>query len=155
MQERTQAYNEEFDQVTAEFIAEVESLSAERWQALCPDEGWTAGVSAHHVADWWPVITGFVQTIANGGSVSPMTSAEVQERNANHAAAQRDCEKGETLTLLRERSAAVSALLRSLQDEQLDRTAAPFGREVSAQLLIERNLIGHPRNHLAAIRAAG
>jgi hypothetical protein len=154
VQERTQAYSEEFDHVATEFIAEVESLSPERWQAICPDEGWTVGVSAHHVADWWPVITGIVQTIADGGVLTPMTIAEVQERNANHASSHADCDKGETLSLLRERSAAVSAMLRSLQDEQLDRTATPWGREVSAQLLIERNLIGHPKHHLAAMRAA-
>lgn len=154
MQERMNVYRDEFDLAASEFIAEVESLSADRWQATCADEGWSVGVSAHHVADWWPVIAGIVRTMADGGSVSPMPIAEVHERNAGHAASQADCDKEETLVLLRERSAAVSDLLRSLQDEQLDRTAAPWGREVSAQQLIERNLIGHPRHHLAAIRAA-
>jgi DinB superfamily len=154
MQERTRAFTEEFDEVAGEFIAEVESLSAERWRATCPDEGWSVGVSAHHVADWWPVIAGIVQTMADRGTVTPMAIADVHERNANHAARQVDCDKEETLALLRERGAAVSTLLRSLEDSQLDRSAAPWGREVSSELLIVRNLIGHPRHHLAAIRAA-
>src|SRR5262245_38653700 len=116
MQERTRAFTEKFDAVAGEFISEVGSLSAERWRATCPDEGWSAGVSAHHVADWWPVIAGIVQTMADSGTVTPMAIAEVHQRNADHAAGQADCDKEETLALLRERSAAVSALLRSLQD---------------------------------------
>lgn len=154
MQERARAFKDEFDQVAGEFITEVESLSAERWQATCADEGWSAGVSAHHVADWWPVIGGIVRTMADGGSITPMTLADVHERNANHAAREAQCEKDDTVAALREHSAAVSELLRSLQDEHLDRTAAPWGREVTAEQLITRNLIGHPRHHLAAIRAA-
>jgi hypothetical protein len=155
MQERTAALAARFDEAAGEFIAVVEQCTTEGWQAICPDEGWPVGVTAHHVADWWPVMGAFVRAITAGEPLPADLVEGAAGRNDRHAVEARDCTREETLALLRERAAAVSALLRGLEDEQLERTALLWGRDVSALRLIERNLIGHPAAHVDGIRAYG
>lgn len=63
-------------------------------------------------------------------------------------------DKPETLDALRTNRATVAQRLRSLGDEQPDRTAGVFGgRELSVSQVVEGIVIGHAEVHLASIRA--
>ena len=154
MGERTVALAAQYQQAVQDLIDLVQRCSDEQWQSLCPDEGWTVAVTAHHVTDWWPVIAPLVQAIGTGGPISAPSGGAVHQKNAEHAERFAGCTQAETAALLQEGSAAVARQLRAMPDEQLDRTATVWGREMSAQLLIERNLIGHARTHTSGIRTA-
>src|SRR5207244_946036 len=41
---------EQFERANAELLAAVRGYSDIQWQATCPSQGWTVGVSAHHLA---------------------------------------------------------------------------------------------------------
>ena len=155
MGERVTSLADEYEQVLAELITVVGGCTDAQWRGACADEGWPVGVTAHHVADWWPVILPIVRALAAGESFSVPSLEEVHEKNVRHAREQADCTKEETLALLRQGGAEAAATIRSLSDEQLDR-AAPIwaGREMSLERLITFNLIGHARTHASGIRAA-
>ena len=65
-----------------------------------------------------------------------------------------DLESGRVVRALPLGPEVAARLVRELDDDQLDRKGAFFEREISAGQVVERVLIGHPRQHLASIRAA-
>ena len=155
MGERVDALATEYEQALAELLAVVEGCSDEQWRAACAEEGWPVGVTAHHVADWWPVVLPVVRALAAGEAFQVPSLDDVHEKNARHAREQAACTKEETLALLRRGRVEAAATIRGLSDAQLER-AAPIwgGRELSLERLIRFNLIGHARTHAAGIRAA-
>lgn len=139
----------------------VEPCTESQWQTLCLPEERTVGVMVHHVASAALFVVGWAQQIGRGESLPPVTMEMVHAGNAAHAQEYAYCTKAETLQLLRQNSVEVSAVIRSLSDEQLARTApmALFGGQpFSAQTVIEMVLIGHihgyPHSHLPNIRTA-
>jgi hypothetical protein len=154
MGERAAVLAQQYEEAVQDLIGLVQRCTDEQWQAHCADEGWTVAVTAHHVTDWWPVIAPMVQAIAAGAPVSALSIEAVHKKNADHAERERACTRVDTIALLQEGSAAVARQVREIPDEHLDRNAEVWGRELSAQRLIERNLIGHARIHTAGIRAA-
>src|SRR5215216_1097469 len=148
MGERVDALADEYEQVLAALLAVVAGCTDEQWRAACADAGWPVGVTAHHVADWWPVVLPVVRALAAGEAFGAPSLEEVHEKNARHAREQAGCTQDETLALLRRGSVEVAATIRGLSDAQLER-AAPIwgGRELSLERLIRFNLIGHARAH--------
>ena len=157
MSGRAEALAERFEQVNNELIAKVEGCSDQQWWATCQGEGWSVGVTAHHVAGGNRAIAGFVQTIANGEPMPPITMEQIDQMNAQHAQEFANCTKAETLELLRSSGEAAAGMVRGLNDEQLDRSqplTVMGGQQVSAQQFIEMVLIGHVQGHLQSINAA-
>src|SRR5262249_40212036 len=131
--------------------------SNEQWGKTCTGERWSVGVTAHHVAASYGPITGFVQALANGQAMPPLTAEMLDAGNAEHARQFAHCTKEETVGLLQSGAKAAAAAVRGLSDEQLDRGAELTlmgGKRVSTAQLVELALIGHPTSHLASIRAA-
>ena len=159
MGQRAEALADQFEQAIAHVIATVGQCSDAQWRATCGDEGWSVAATAHHIAAQWPLEKQYISAAAEGRPLPDFTWDQINERNAQHAQGYVECSKEEVLRELREGSREMAAYVRSLSDEQLDRTGAlPLagGAPVSTQQLIEGGiLIDHARTHLQSIRAAG
>jgi len=143
-----------FEAENRKFMDLVRSLSTDQWVAVCADEGWTAGVVAHHIAESHGVLGDLVQTIANGDPVPVITADFVNGLNADHAARAANCTKEETLKVADEGGARVARTFRSLSDEQLLSNTAtmPFaGGEVSAAVISDMLVVGHIAMHQSSI----
>jgi hypothetical protein len=154
MSERARELAMGFDRVAEEFAGEIEGISDDQWRLDCVEEGRTVAALAHHVAWAYEVEIDAFAAIAEGRAPRTMTREALNEANAEHGQRFVDCDKVETVELLRRNAAKASAIVRGLTDEQLERRGAYVGEHIaSVDWWIERILIGHPGMHLPAIRA--
>lgn len=151
---RIDGYVDQFKAANDEVIELVTRCTDEQWRRLTASEGWPVAVVAHHIAEVNGAFAMIVGRLAAGGTHSPTTSMdEVHRRNAEHAREYADVGKQEALDELRANGDAVLESLRSLQEDQLDRTAGVFGgNELSVARVVEWIIIGHTAEHLASIR---
>ncbi|MGE3910280.1 MAG: DinB family protein [Chloroflexota bacterium] len=157
MSERAEQLASTFEAANNGLIAAVEGCSDEQLRATCPDEGWSVAVAAHHVAASHGPLSQLVGLIASGQELPPITMEMINAGNAQHAVDFANVSRDEVLKTLKTEGATVASLIRSLSDEQLNRTAAmPFagGAAWSAADVIERIIIGHPQQHTQSIKAA-
>jgi hypothetical protein len=157
MSKRAQALAERIERGARELAAFIEGCSEAEWRELCPNEGRTVAVVAHHVASAYAVETDLVKVLASGQPIIGVTEEVVDQANAGHAKAQADCTREETLALLRKNSAIAAQTIRELADEQLDSAALVslhWDAPLTTQYLIEEHPISHSFRHLASIRAA-
>ncbi len=156
MSERARALADRLEQANNEMIAVVEQASEADWQADCPNEGRTVGVTVHHLAGGLKVVANWVQGIASGQPTPPVPWDAVHQANARHAERYANSAREETLEMLRANGAAAAGTIRALSDEQLDRSAEVFAGAgpISVEQVIENNLIGHVHGHLANVRQA-
>jgi hypothetical protein len=152
---------ERFAQVSGELVAVVEGCSDAQWTTICPGERQSVGVTARHVAQWYPFELEQISAIAAERPLPPLTQETVDEMNARHREEHAGCTRDEVLALLRRNAAVVVDTIRSFGDAELDRTgtlvsACPLRPEIrgSAEEFIVWTLIGHTRSHLRNIRAA-
>jgi hypothetical protein len=121
----------------------------------CPSEGWTAAAVAAHIGGAHRgILEGLIQPIIAGQEI-PSTVGPSDEGNARQAAENAALPRNQVLTLVRDHGAMVTAYLRSLSDDDLDRTVVlPFFGEnpVTAELVIEQVLIGHAADHANSLR---
>lgn len=157
MGKRAEELAEQVRQAADDLAAAVEATSPGAWRSICAAEGWSVGVVGHHAAGHLsPPAVAFVEAVANGHPVPPLTREQLDAMNAAHAVEHADCTKEETLALLRANAAAATDAVRRLSDEQLDRTAAlatAGGMTVSTAQMIETVFVGTLRNHVASMRA--
>lgn len=142
-----------FARANEDLIATVERSDEGQWRQPCPNEQWSVGVLAHHIAEDHALLAGFVQQLAKGEPLPALTLQQVDAMNAERAAQCADCTKEETLELLRRNGAAATEMVRTLSDDQLDRSGTFFGQTMSTTQLIEHVLIGHIAEHGRSIRA--
>ena len=155
MSARGEQLARQFDDANAEFIQFVETLSPDQWSIICPGEGWSVGVVAHHIAEDHGVLSDLIKTIADGADVPPLTADFVNGLNADHATRAANCSRDETIETARTRGAEAARMLTTLSDEALSRTAVVpvLGGEVTADRLCEWLLIGHIGMHVPSIKA--
>ena len=157
MSKRAVALAERVERGARELMAVVEGCSEADWQTVCPDEGRTVGVLAHHVGSLYPVEMDLVKVLSSGQAIAGVTWEMVDQMNAEHAEDQGKVTREETLELLRRNSAAVADAIRELSDEQLDK-AAPvslnWDAPLTTQYFIEEHPMSHAFAHLSSIRAA-
>jgi hypothetical protein len=157
MSEQARVLADRFEQANREFIAFAQRCSEPQWRAICPDEGWSVGVAAHHLAEDHMVLAGLAQAVATGQPVPALTGEMIDQFNAQHAQQHAACTREETVALLRTNGAAAASIIRELSDEQLERAAIlPWeaGPAWSVRRIIEDKLIEHFDEHLPSIRAA-
>ncbi len=147
MDQSVKELRDRYESISGEFVDSVHSMQGQSWRAICPVEGWPVGVTAHHVADWWPVIAGMVERMARGEPADAPAEEEVDKRNARHARDNSGCTLEETIELLGRNRERVLAVLGTLKGDDLERTAGMWGGQRSIRQLIEFNLIGHPQRH--------
>jgi hypothetical protein len=152
---------ERFRQLSGELVAVVEGCSDAQWRTICPGERQSVGVTARHVAQWYPTELEQISAIAGGRPFPPLSQEVVDEMNARHAAEHAGCTRDDVLALLRSNAAVVADTIGSFTDAELDRSgtlvgASPRGPEIrgSVQEFIVWTLISHTRSHLRNIRAA-
>jgi len=146
-----------FETANQAMITVVEQLDDAGMRAHCATEQCTAAALAAHVGEAHPVIADWVRAAAAGEPLPGITMADIDRINAEQAIANAECSKETALAQLRTNGAAAAAMLRTLQDGDLERTT-PFalfgGSEVSVRTLIERVLIGNVESHLPSLQAA-
>ncbi len=146
-----------FEEAVHRLAGMLEACSAEQWRIECPEEGWSVGVTAHHVGGSFRFVTGLIDALVAGTPLPEATPLGIDEGNARHALKYANCGQTETVDGLRTKGASVAQLIAGLTDEQLA-IAAPFslasGRVTSAGTIIERMLIGHVESHQVGIAAA-
>lgn len=129
---------------------------ADGWHAVTHDEGWRAGVTAHHVAAiHYPVIDQ-VQAMRDGRPLTVTTLADVDRLNEAHVRAHAECTPGEAQAFIEAEGQRVRAWLRTIDDADLDRVAdIPFmGGPTTAGRLLQVVLIDLAEGHLRSAQAA-
>jgi len=151
---RSEALGRQIEAKARGAAALLETLSEADWKKSTEAEGWTVGVTAHHLAGALEVVAGIVTAIASGQPLGSFTTAMLDEMNAHHARAHASCTRGETIALLQTGAAAASAAVRGLTDDQLARSATVFADllPMTVEQLAVSGLITHLDEHLASIR---
>jgi hypothetical protein len=157
MGSRANALADRFDKAVEEFARTIESVPDGKWNVEA-EGGWTVGQLAEHVAGQFPLEMEYVRAAAAGRPAPGYTWDDINSKNDTRAARNRDMDKTGVLKTLRSGAADVSAFIRGLSDEQLDRASnLPLaGADVTLeQLLLSGVLIQHVESdHLPAIKAA-
>jgi hypothetical protein len=152
----------ELEAASHEFADYVAGLTPEEWRSIAvntpgvtwgEDERRPVGVVAHHVGDMLPMLVERAFLLATAGSVSPMTTADVNGINAKHAAANASPDQAETVALIRDNGSRAAELLRELDDEGLEREGTTGAGPFTAERLVRRIVIGHISQHAGSIRA--
>ena len=123
----------------------------------CGDDRRPIGVVAHHIATALGAGAGWVATMAGGKPMPPVTMADIDAWNAQHAEANAGVGKADTLALLRRNGGDAVAMVSKLSDEELAQSGPMTlagGATLTTARLIEFLLLGHPQGHLQAMRAA-
>ena len=154
MSAKSEQLASQFEATNNDLLNLISGLSDEQWKKKCPDEGWTVGVTAHHVAESIGTLAGLVQGVAAGAPIPPLTMAMLNEGNAEHATRASGVTREETVTLLRENITSGAAAIRGLSDEGLQKKASlPMG-EMTADQIVELIMTGHAQMHIGGIKAA-
>ena len=154
MGSRTEQLASQFEEANNGLLSLISGLSDEQWKKISPDEGWTVGVTANHVAESIGALTGLLQGVAAGAPIPPITQEALDAGNAANAVRTAGVTRDETAAVLRENIKSGAAAIRALNDEQLTNTATfPMG-EVTAAQIVEMIMIGHTQMHIGGIKAA-
>jgi DinB superfamily len=157
MDGRAQQLAARFEEANRDVIAAIEGVSETHLGTFCPGEQCTVAALGCHVADVHRVISEWMRGMLASEAWPPVTMDEIDRANAEAARRNAACGKEDVLDRLRAHGAEAAALVRSLRDEDLDRSA-PFplfgGGPVTVQTVIENVLIGDPVGHLRSIQAA-
>lgn len=140
--------------VNDEVVAVVSSCSAQQWQRRTAEEGWSLAAAGMHIAVSHLVITGWVHRLVAG---LPMTEThdDFAVVNAHDAARYAPYEPARVVDRLRLHGAAAERFLEELTDPELDAVGhlPGLGVQWPVRAVIQNVLLGHPRTHLAGIRA--
>ena len=157
MSQRSNALATRLEEGAAALEKFARDITDEQWQARLPKDGRKFGVLVHHVANMYPIEIQLAQALAAGQPVIGVTWDVVAELNARHAAEFAGVTRDEAIEALRLNSAAASAAIRRLSDEQLDR-AAPVSLNgdapLTCQFILEDHAVRHSYHHLARMRTA-
>src|SRR5215471_17873106 len=146
MSKRSEALAAHLEAGAAALAAFASTLSAAEWQMRLPKDGRKAGVVVHHVATMYPLEIQLANLLAAGRPVTDVTWDVVAAINREHARENDGITKEAALALLESNSAAASAAIRALTDEQLDRAAAVSlnsDAPLTCQCMLEDHAVRH------------
>ena len=149
-----EALARQFEAKAQEAARILENLSDANWNKITEAEGWSVGVTAHHLATSYERVPDIAMGLAAGQSFGNFTRKMLDERNAQHAKDFAGCTKEETLALHRKGAAKAAALVRGFSDEQLARSGVLFtdAPPMTVEQLIMGALIHHTDEHYGSIR---
>ncbi len=148
--------SQEFNGTASAFADLVRGLSDEQWQATCEGEGWSVGTTAHHIGQSLETTFGLANLIITD-NVPSVSMEDIHASNAAHAEEFAAPDQAETLALIEQGTAAVTAGIAALSDDDLDAAAvvSAFGPDpLPVRNWIEMVVIGHIGMHQASIEAA-
>ena len=153
---RSEALAKAFEAKVDEMTAAIEKCSDADWKKVTAGEKWSVGVAAHHVAGAHEGISGLIKAMASGQQLPGLTMQMIDEGNTKHAKDFANVTKADTLALHKKNAAAAAAILRGINDADLDRSASVLVGmpAMTTQQAIEGILINHITGHLGSIRAA-
>jgi hypothetical protein len=151
---RAEALAKKFEAKAQEATQVFESLSDADWKKVTDAEKWSVGVVAHHVAGSHAGIGGLVKLLADGQPGPGISMDVIHQGNARHAQEFAGCTKAETLALHRKNVADTAAMLRGLDDAQLDRSGTVLAGTpaMSADQIAGGLLCSHIDDHLGSIK---
>jgi Mycothiol maleylpyruvate isomerase N-terminal domain len=151
---RSETLARQFEAKAREAAAVLEKLSDADWKKVTEAEGWTVGVTAHHLAGALEPVAGIVAAIVSGQSPGNFTTKMLDEMNAWHAKEHANCTKAETIALLEGGAATAAAVVRGLSDDQMAKSAIVFtdAPPMSVEQLVTSGLITHIDEHFGSIR---
>jgi DinB superfamily len=119
-------------------------------------EGWPVGVTAHHLGTAHFSLADLLNRIIAGDALPQLTMDQINAGAKAGARKHLYCSKAETLELLQNKGAKLSALVAGLSDDDLNRKGSmpAFGGQVSAEQLIEYILFRSAGRHLESMKAA-
>jgi glutaredoxin-related protein len=120
----------------------------------CEAEGWTAAVGAH-IAMSQDFLIERVRRIVEDEQFPPFDATAFHEGNARAAEENAGLSSGQVIALLHNHGARATEYVRRLSDDDLDRRRPipVMGDDpITAELFIERVLIGHAAAHLQSLR---
>jgi hypothetical protein len=156
MSQRTNALADALEEGARALAAFASSLTEQEWQSRLPHDGRKIGVIVHHVATVYPLEVHFARTVA-AGKPEAINAEAINQMNAGHAKDNDAITKEETLELLAVNSAAAAEAIRSLTDDELDRSAPVLlygNAKLTCQFILEDHAVRHSSHHLARIQAA-
>lgn len=157
MSNRSKGLAERLEQGVRSLVTFAGAVTDAEWKTPIPHDWRTVGIVVHHVASIMPLEIDLAMTVAKGKPVVGLTWDTVHQINAEHARANSDVGKDDTLDLLRRNADAGAKAIRALSDEELDR-ALPVSMYSDAvlttQFLLEDHAVRHAYHHLAKIRGA-
>ena len=142
-----------YEAKAAELTATIQQLSDADWKKVTAAEQWPVGVTAHHVAGAHEPISNIVKTVAAGQSIPGFTLPMLHELNAKHAKEFAGCTKAETLALHERGVKAAAAVVRGLDDSQLNNSGTVFtgAPPMTCLQVIDGALINHIDEHMGSI----
>jgi hypothetical protein len=152
---KSEALAKQFEAKVQEATAVLERLSDADWKKTTSSEQWTVGVVAHHIAGSHEPIAGMIKTVAAGQSIPNFTLDMLHDLNAKHAKEHANTSKAETIALHKKGAAAAAAVLRGLNDADLDKSGTVLTGvpPMSAEQVVSRILFNHIDEHLKSIKA--
>lgn len=156
MSERAEKLATQFEQLNADVIKTIQGCSDGQWKATCKEEDWPVAVTAHHIAGGYEPITGLIKAMSAGAEFPPLSLEMIDGLNAQHAQQYANVSRDETIEALRNGGAAAVETVRSLTDDQLEKTAVVLAGEpaLTTEQAIQNVLIDSAAQHLNSIRAA-
>jgi hypothetical protein len=154
---RAEALADQFEQANQAVIDCILGDHNGDFSVPCPAEGWTAAALGAHIGMGHAgILDGLIKRAVNGEEIPPFSMSDFDEGNAKFASENAAIPHDEIVALLRDNGAAAATYLRSLSDEDLDRTTnmpTMGDQPVTAQQLIEWVLIGHTQEHGQSLRS--
>jgi hypothetical protein len=153
---RADALADRLERGARELAALATALTDAEWQTRSLKDGRKLGVLVHHVATMYPLEIQLAHLLAKGQPVAGVTWDAVHALNAGHAGEHDAVTKEAALNLLRQNSAAASAAIRTLSDQELDQAAAVSLNDdapLTCQFFLEDHAVRHSYHHLANMRA--
>ena len=132
-----------------------ESLTESQWNTPVLGDGRSIGVVVHHVASVYPLELELAQVLASGSPITGASMDVVHQMNADHAAANADVNKADTIALLHKNSKVAANLVRAFTDEELDTSGTVSlnaNAPLTAQFFIEDHALRHSYHHLDKIQ---
>ena len=151
---KSEALARQVETKAQEAAATLGTLSSEDWTKKTEAEGWTVGVTAHHLAGALEAVAGMVMGVVSGQSFGNLTRGMLDEMNAMHAREHAHCTREETLALLEKGAATAAGTVRGLRDDQLAQRATVFtdAPPMTAEQVIVGGMITHIDEHFGSIR---
>ena len=154
MSESARTLADRFEAAHDAFMSYVEGLDEVQWLTLVPDEQRTVAAMVHHIAWGYAVEMESFVAMAEGRNPKTYTMDDFARFNAAHGEEYAECDKTETLALLRANGLRAASKIRTFTDEQLERTGkyVETAPEMTVSRWIERVLTGHITGHERNIR---
>jgi len=146
---------ERFVATHREVVAFVEGCPEEAWRRIVPGEGRSVAFLCAHIAGAYAFERRALLAAVGDETLPSFGWADLHAMNDANWTAAPHPGRAETLARLRAEGEALERDLRALGEEDLARPIAygPVARTDLATF-VEAIILGHPRGHLAAIRAA-